>query len=210
MQYYTYKITFKDLPRYFYYGKHKCNGKAYLGSPVTWAHLWSCFEPEVQILQWYKTAKEAEIAERSIITATWRDKHSLNENAGGCFSEETCRKNGKKNVGAMLSHPNSVEGRYRGGKKSAEALNSNPLYTESRKTRGKESAKTNLDPHRKKNGKKTMTADRAAEFGRTNAQNTNSQKWECLVTGKVSNPGNLTNWQKARGIDTSLRRRLEG
>ena len=37
---------------------------------------------------------------------------------------------------------------------------------------------------------------------------TNSQKWQCTITGKVSTSGPLTLWQKARGIDTSLRVRV--
>ena len=51
--YYTYKITFKDLPKYFYYGRHKHRGDLgkYLGTPVTWGHLWDLFEPEIQVLQ---------------------------------------------------------------------------------------------------------------------------------------------------------------
>jgi hypothetical protein len=32
-----------------------------------------------------------------------------------------------------------------------------------------------------------------------------SQKWMCLVTGHISNPCGLSSWQKARGIDTSMR-----
>jgi len=37
---------------------------------------------------------------------------------------------------------------------------------------------------------------------------TTSQRWECLVTGHISTPGGLARFQKARNIDTSLRRRL--
>lgn len=37
------------------------------------------------------------------------------------------------------------------------------------------------------------------------AMRVNSQRWECLVTGKITSAGPLTRWQKARGIDTSLR-----
>jgi hypothetical protein len=36
-----------------------------------------------------------------------------------------------------------------------------------------------------------------------------AQKWKCLVTGHVSSAGGLARFQKARGIDTSLRERLE-
>ena len=74
MRYYTYRVTFKDLPGYFYYGKHKDDGKPYFGSPKTWKHLWLQFEPEVQVLQWYETEEEVYTAECSIILATWKDK----------------------------------------------------------------------------------------------------------------------------------------
>jgi hypothetical protein len=36
-----------------------------------------------------------------------------------------------------------------------------------------------------------------------------SQVWECTVTGHRSNPGALTKYQRARGIDTSKRERIE-
>jgi hypothetical protein len=58
---------------------------------------------------------------------------------------------------------------------------------------------------------------KAAELGvgihapgvRSNAaKTTNSQKWVCLDTGHSSNAGALSRWQKARGIDTSLRKRV--
>ena len=37
---------------------------------------------------------------------------------------------------------------------------------------------------------------------------TNLQKWECIETGFVTNAGNLTQYQRRRGIDTSKRRRI--
>jgi hypothetical protein len=37
------------------------------------------------------------------------------------------------------------------------------------------------------------------------AKNTNKQLWECTITGYISNPGALTNYQKAKGIDTKNR-----
>jgi len=35
------------------------------------------------------------------------------------------------------------------------------------------------------------------------------QKWQCLVTGKILGPGPLTLYQRARGIDTGARERVE-
>lgn len=40
------------------------------------------------------------------------------------------------------------------------------------------------------------------------ASTTNNQKWRCLVTGTESTAAGLARWQKARGIDTSLRVRV--
>lgn len=134
MQYYTYKITFKDLPGYFYYGKRKDDGSPYFGSPKTWKRLWSLFEPEVQILQWYKTAKEVEAAERSIVAATWKDKHSLNEHNGNCFSEEVCRRNGTK---VMTPQRAASLGRKTGAeniKAAQAALTSETLSDSGKKT----------------------------------------------------------------------------
>jgi hypothetical protein len=47
------------------------------------------------------------------------------------------------------------------------------------------------------------------EERRMNAKITNSQKWMCLETGYITNSGALTHYQKARGIDTSKRVRIE-
>jgi hypothetical protein len=37
---------------------------------------------------------------------------------------------------------------------------------------------------------------------------TNAQKWKCTETGYITNPGALTTYQRARGIDTSKRKRI--
>ena len=179
MQYYTYKITFKDLPCYFYYGKHKDDGKPYFGSPKTWACFWTQFEPEIQVLQRYKTAREVNAAEKSTIRATWEDKYSLNENCGGDFSEEICRANGKASMAKMSR--------------------------ETRVANGKAIAETNLLPNCSANGKANAAANFTPEILSSNASKVNKQRWLCLVTGHVSSPGNLSRYQKARGIDTTLR-----
>jgi hypothetical protein len=100
-RYYTYKITFKDLPGYFYYGRRKDNGKLYFGSPKTFKHFWDQFEPEIQILQWYKTSKEVQKAEDALIGHTWKQdwngkRYSLNRNYKGHIDEALCKEAGKK------------------------------------------------------------------------------------------------------------------
>lgn len=40
------------------------------------------------------------------------------------------------------------------------------------------------------------------------AKSTNAQKWKCLETGFITNPGALSGFQRSRGIDTSKRVRV--
>ena len=47
------------------------------------------------------------------------------------------------------------------------------------------------------------------EVQRRGANAQHSQRWMCLETKKISTPCGLTHWQKARGIDTKLRVKLQ-
>jgi hypothetical protein len=47
-----------------------------------------------------------------------------------------------------------------------------------------------------------------SDLGKRGARKTNQQKWKCLETGFITNPGNLTQYQRARGIDTSRREKI--
>jgi hypothetical protein len=45
--------------------------------------------------------------------------------------------------------------------------------------------------------------------GKKGSKTTNSQKWVCLDTGHISTAAGLTQWQKARGIPTYLRIKIQ-
>ena len=72
------------------------------------------------------------------------------------------------------------------------------------------------EKNKEKKGKKQNITDeernRRSEMRRMlNYKNTDTpanQKWECLETGFITNAGNLAKYQRARGIDTSKRRRI--
>jgi general stress protein YciG len=50
----------------------------------------------------------------------------------------------------------------------------------------------------------SLTPEQKSELAKRN----NAQKWMCLETGYVSNSGGLSRYQKAKGIDTSKRKRI--
>jgi hypothetical protein len=54
-------------------------------------------------------------------------------------------------------------------------------------------------------GVHAQTKEQLKELGKK----TCFQKWMCLETGFIANAGNLTRYQKAKGIDKSMRIRLE-
>ena len=48
-----------------------------------------------------------------------------------------------------------------------------------------------------------------SEDGKKAAKITNSQKWQCTITGHVTNSGALTRYQNKRGINPSHRIRIQ-
>jgi hypothetical protein len=236
LRYYTYKITFKDLPKYFYYGRHKDSGKPYFGSPRTWKHLWDQFEPEIQILQWYETWEEVSVNERKIIDATWEDIYSLNEHNGDGFSEEVLSKAGKlggrktfESKKGMFDPDyrasNELKEHLSRGGKIGGANGGNITGPKSFKEKTGLFDPDNIEVVRKGNVKGGSIAGKLnvknkvgihdpknkhkkSEGGSLGGSNTNKQKWMCLETGHISNPGGLSRYQKANGIDKSKRVRL--
>jgi general stress protein YciG len=69
--------------------------------------------------------------------------------------------------------------------------------------------KSGLQAYENKTGIHKRTKEEMSEQGKKNAKLVNAQRWQCTVTGYVSTPAGLSAYQKARGIDTSNRIRLE-
>jgi general stress protein YciG len=64
---------------------------------------------------------------------------------------------------------------------------------------------------RSEQGRRTQanrTPEQKSEIGRKGGIKSCGQKWQCTITGFITNSGSLSSYQKARGIDTSNRVRL--
>jgi hypothetical protein len=79
------------------------------------------------------------------------------------------------------------------------------LTKEQRSQNGKKAAKTNK---KNKTSIYELTPEQLSENGKKGGKKTSSQKWMCEETGHISTPAGLSNYQRARGIDTSKRRRI--
>ena len=95
---YTYKITFEEVP-YYYYGvkKEKYYNQEYWGSPKTNKWCWELYTPKKQILELFEYSDEgwleAQSLEKRLIKPFYNnDIWCLNANCGGIFSLESIRK----------------------------------------------------------------------------------------------------------------------
>ena len=217
---YTYKITFDEVP-YYYYGMkaEKVYDEEYWGSPKTHKWCWKLYTPKKQILETFNSREDADEVERRLIKPVYNtDKWCLNENCGGLFSLDTCSRAGKKGGKINAKNKTGVCGRSKekmredgrkGGVKSGKmngkmnvelgrgifALSEEEMW-KYRSNGGKVSGKKQKELGV---GIFAIPPEKVQERNKKNAL----QRWECLETGFVTNAGNLTQYQKARGIDTS-------
>jgi hypothetical protein len=125
-------------------------------------------------------------------------KHKENETGICGISDEERSKNGKV-----------------GGKKSYELkLGIHGRTKEQRKEDSKKAGKIGGEKNKKnKTGVCGLTFEQRSKNGKKGGKRggkiTASQVWECTITGHRANPGNLSKFQKARGIDTKNRRRIK-
>mgnify|MGYP001173720779 CR=1 FL=1 len=96
---YTYKISFEEVP-YYYYGskKEKRYNEDYWGSPTTNKWCWELYTPKKQILELFDFTdegyEECRKVENRLIKPVLNDKLCLNERCGGNYSISISRQNG--------------------------------------------------------------------------------------------------------------------
>jgi general stress protein YciG len=215
---YTYKITFEEVP-YYYYGvkKEEYYNQEYWGSPKTNKWCWELYTPKKQILEVFDFTDEGwlegqDVEKRLIKPVFNTDKWCLNESCGGTFSLDILRKTGRR---SGLQHKENGTG----------------IFSITPEERSEHSRKIGLKSYENGTGIFSITPEERSEIGRRSglknkengtgvcgmskeqlseiAKKTNAQKWMCLETGHISTPGGLTKYQRNRGIDTSKRKRIK-
>lgn len=232
---YTYKITFEEVP-YYYYGskKEKRYDEYYMGSPKKHKWCWEFYTPRKQILELFDYTddgyEECRRCEDRLIKPVVNDHLCLNEAYGGNFSLGTKRNNGKlcyeNNIGCFSIDANerSEISRKTGQKNYEDKKGCFSLTAEERTALGKKIGSKFYD---EKLGIFSLTFEEKSIIAKRNyeqkigcfslteeersqvVRKVNSQKWICLETGYITNSGALSKYQKARGIDTTKRKRIE-
>jgi len=197
---YTYKITFEEVP-YYYYGvkKEKHFNEDYWGSPVTNKWCWELYTPKKQILEIFDYSDEgyteAVNVENRLIKPVYNsDEWCLNEHYGGKISLDVRRKTGRI-IGKKVGKRNAKR-----NKELGIAIFS--LTKEQLSENGKKGAEK-VKKYRL--GIFGMTAEQRLDA----VKKTNSQRWVCLETGFITTSGALTRYQQKRNIDTKQRKRIK-
>ncbi len=203
---YTYKITFEEVP-YYYYGVHKEKkyDEEYWGTPVTHKWCWEVYNPKKQILEIFEFSDEgyikAQEIEKRMIRPILNDKWCLNECCGGIISIKQKIEGGRKGgkIGGKIGGKNS------GKKQYTEKKGIHGMTFEEKSIRSK---RNGLKHKENKTGVCGRSRKRIIEDGKKGGKISGNQKWKCIETGFITNAGNLTKYQRARGIDTSKRIKL--
>jgi hypothetical protein len=227
---YTYKITFEEVPHYYYgFHKEKKFGEEYWGSPETHKWMWNFYTPKKQVLELFdfndEGYKEALEVEKRLIRPVYNDDPlCLNENCGAVPSLNACSRGGlttKRNGTGFfkLTEEERRENCRKGTRTQKEkGIGIFNLTPEERSQAGKIGGKKGVQTQREKGiALFALTKEQLSENGKKGgkiggkigSKNTNSQKWQCTVTGYVTNAGALTIYQRKRGIDTKNRIRIE-
>jgi hypothetical protein len=130
-------------------------------------------------------------------------------NKGGKCSEEWRRKIGESKKGRHFSqeHRKNLSEAAKG--KTPWNKGQSPNEETRKKIGDKHRGKIISEEQRKKLSEAGKGKKHSEESKQKIRENSSYQKWKCLETGFITNAGNLTKYQKARGIDTSQRIRLE-
>jgi hypothetical protein len=218
---YTYKITFEEVP-YYYYGskKERYYNQEYWGSPITNKWCWEIYTPKKQILEVFDYSdegyEECIKVESRLIKPFLNDPLCLNENCGESVSLKIRKNNGKKqgkrnveNKIGIWSYDEETKIKIcsSGGKVSGNLLykTKKGLFGMSEECKKKcqiNGGKKQGNINKKfKKGICGLTKEQRSE----NAKKQNQSKWKCLVTGHISTYNALSRFQNNRGIDKSMR-----
>lgn len=230
---YTYKITFEEVP-YYYYGVHKEKyfDEEYWGTPVTNKWYWKFYTPKKQILELFEYTDmgwiKANLIEDRLISPVYQnDPFCLNRSCGASISIDRRRQGGitqskinqERGVGFYkMTKQERLDASRRGGvvngnkmkelKKGIFSLNDNQMK-DIRSKAGKAGSAINK---KNKIGIFSLNKNQLSENGKRGgaeaSKKTNKQKWMCLETGYITTSGPLTSYQRSRGIDTNLRKRI--
>jgi hypothetical protein len=158
------------------------------------------YADEIILQEYYKVVENPHFANKAYQTST---KFCLSK-------EDLIKSNMKQKELGIGIHAKTPEQRRETSRKSGLKCKENGtgIFAQTPEQRSENSRKSGLKCKENGTGFYNRTSKQHSEDSIKGGKNASSQRWECLETGFVSNAGNLTKYQRARGIDISKRRRI--
>ena len=219
---YTYKITFDEVP-YYYYGVHKEKkfNEYYMGSPVTHKWCWELYTPKKQILELFEFSDkgwiESQEVEKRIIKPFYNnDTWCLNEHCGGKISLTILRNGGrisgkrckeeKLGIFGMTQEQTDIIRKKAHNTQKQMGIG---LYGNNKEFKIKNGQKAGRNNVILRRGCFSIDKDERTLISKDAVKKTNSQRWECCETGYVSTSAGVVAYQRGKGIDTSKNNRKQ-
>jgi len=153
---------------------------------------------EIKLQHFFKVVPNPHFVNRAYQTSTkFRNNSEIARKAQASRTPEERSESARKREANMTSEQRIERARKRQAKLTPEQRSE-----ASRKGHANKTPEERSESARKREANKTP--EQRSKTGRV----TSSQKWQCTETGFISIPGSLSNYQRARGIDTSNRVRV--
>ena len=160
------------------------------------------YTDEIILQRYYKVVENPHFANRAYQTST-KFQHILSPEQAIKNGKVAAQQNKKNKTGIFsLTSEQLSKNAVKGGTRTKELKLGVHSRTEDKMT--EDGRKGGLLTYNKKIGIHGMSFEQKSE----NGKRTIMQKWKCLETGFITNAASLTNYQKARGIDTTKRARV--
>jgi hypothetical protein len=159
---------------------------------------------EAQVLGCKKSGKKHKENKTGIFGMTLEEKREISKK-GGKKGSQTQIENNIGIFGMDLKQKSEI------GKKAAQTNKENKtgIFGMTPYQKSEASKKAGQKCKKNKTGIFGMTPDQKSGASKKGGKITTNQKWQCSVTGYISNAGALSLYQRKRGIDTSNRIRIQ-
>lgn len=215
--------------------KEKTFNEEYMGSPVTHKEKWQIYTPQKEILSEFDYTDDgwlqAQDFEKELIRPVYNtDINCLNESCGLRISLVVCKaaarkananrtpeqrsaasKKGRANMTQEQRSECSRKGRMKHlentspEQRSAITRKGRANMTQEQRSAITRKANASRTPEQRSAAARKANASKTPEKRSEAARKAGETKFQCTVTGHISNAGGLVHYQRARGIDTTNR-----
>jgi len=166
------------------------------------------------VLNWGTPEQRSEIAKKAQAKLTPQQRSERTRKANASRTPEQRTESGRKANSKLTPEQRSQRSRKAQASRTSEqrsesARKANASRTPEQRSEVTKKSNASRTPEQRKDIAKKAHASMTPEQKSVRGKKASSQMFQCTVTGHITNAGGLSSYQRARGIDTSNRMRLD-